>query len=208
MFYDKVGVQSKKAEAFLSRVRRSPEQKNASSNLLYKIKNMVYRALKDTLLFSTLFAVSSGIMPLSGCRYLHRRDNERSEVSRARAKSLAKKPHRAIETDFGMEEKSRESPSPDPQNPSSQNAKLAPETLPGKESAAAEPVAQTLYVTAVQLHIRSRPDRFSPSVGYKFGGDKVMVKVKGDWSELGDGKWLRTRWLSSDFPEQFRDTKK
>lgn len=58
-----------------------------------------------------------------------------------------------------------------------------------------------LYVIAEFLHVRKRPDRFSPTVGYKRGGEVVYVSIVGDWSKLEYNKWIRTRWLSSGLPE-------
>lgn len=66
---------------------------------------------------------------------------------------------------------------------------------------------QRLFVKAIKLHIRMRPDRHSLSVGFKYGGDVVDVMIDGDWAKLEDGKWLRTRWLASEKPKELLNPK-
>ncbi len=57
------------------------------------------------------------------------------------------------------------------------------------------------YVSATYMHIRSKPDRFSTSLGELHMGDEVHVTLRGGWAKLDEGKWIRSRWLTKSPPK-------
>jgi hypothetical protein len=61
---------------------------------------------------------------------------------------------------------------------------------------------QKRYIKASELNIRSQPNRFSKVVGTLVGGDEVRVTIHGGWAKLGDGQWIRSRWLVKNYPKQ------
>jgi len=65
--------------------------------------------------------------------------------------------------------------------------------IAGKQSKNGE---STRYVKAIQLNIRSAPDRKSTVVRRIKGGDKVTVTFEGPWAKLGEGEYIRTKYLS------------
>jgi len=52
------------------------------------------------------------------------------------------------------------------------------------------------YVTAIQLNVRSAPNRRASMVRRIKGGDKVNVTMTGSWAKLGEGEYVRTKFLS------------
>jgi len=60
------------------------------------------------------------------------------------------------------------------------------------------------FIKADQLHLRAEPNRFSKSIGLIFGGDEVHVKIQGDWAQLDEGRWIRSRWLVKKRQERFK----
>jgi hypothetical protein len=61
---------------------------------------------------------------------------------------------------------------------------------------------QVRYIKAAILNIRAEPNRRAKNFGLLRGYDKVHVKINGDWAELEDGQWIRSRWLVKNPPKK------
>lgn len=62
---------------------------------------------------------------------------------------------------------------------------------------------QLRFIKAAELNIREKPNRYSKIVGNLREGQAVRVKIQGDWAQLDEDRWIRSRWLVKKRPKQF-----
>lgn len=62
---------------------------------------------------------------------------------------------------------------------------------------------QLRFIKAAELNIREKPNRYSKIIGNLREGQAVRVKIQGDWAQLDEGRWIRSRWLVKKRPKQY-----
>lgn len=62
---------------------------------------------------------------------------------------------------------------------------------------------QLRFIKAAELNIREKPNRYSKIVGNLREGQAVRVKIQGDWAQLDEDRWIRSRWLVKKRSKQF-----